>query len=407
MLRVRSSSSVGRRLRRVGLVLPVAALLCISLAPSRAQERKPGAKPRPAGGASWNPIYCCDMFPFPGGDDQQAIIYAGHVNLSCVPAPCRVRPYVPQPQAGGCAGTYPNPAFASEIAEATNPSITLSMNANFFSWAYPENIHELPCLNAIGLAVSEYKIISSPGEGINLQSGALPDSILFHDSGPAEIVRQPPSGYKPAADVRTAVSGILILDNGVDVSGGPHVEAAEVAWDIPQPRTAIGLNQAGNHLYFIAAVAGRAGDGVTLPELVKLFAGSGAYNVLNLDGAGSTSLNYFDADGDKQTMSPPDDRYPYPSQFFQYRPVPINLSFIANQPNAVRSLSLWGAAVPWDTTLSGETITSRGTYSFVNNSVLSLEATRSIELKPNSAVLTNKTGTSNNSPGYFRMKIKP
>src|SRR5262249_30471030 len=159
---------------------------------------------------------------------------------------------------------------------AAKPSLSLSMNANFFSWEQNKNIHDLPCLRAIGLAISEFNIISSPGEGINepkTGKKVLPDSILFYDSKPPGIVREPGREYEPPKEARTAVSGILIVDNGNDVSNTTRVQDANISSTSNAPRTAIGLNEDGSSLYFVIAIGDALPgyDGVTLPGLAKFF----------------------------------------------------------------------------------------------------------------------------------------
>ncbi|MER7049115.1 phosphodiester glycosidase family protein [Streptomyces jumonjinensis] len=96
--------------------------------------------------------------------------------------------------------------------------------------------------------------------------------------------------YRPRTDSgpvpRTAVGGreLLVVD-GVprDHDGGSNNTAA--------PRTAVGFSQDGRTMQ-IVTVDGRQADsgGVTLTELALMMRRAGAYNALNLDGGGSSTL---------------------------------------------------------------------------------------------------------------------
>ena len=85
-----------------------------------------------------------------------------------------------------------------------------------------------------------------------------------------------------SADVDLAVSGSQrLIVNGVQTSED-QVEAA---------RTAVGVSRDGTHVS-IVSIDGRAGDGrgMTVQELGRLMLDLDAYNAVNLDGGGSTTL---------------------------------------------------------------------------------------------------------------------
>ncbi|WP_261166966.1 phosphodiester glycosidase family protein [Microbacterium sp. Marseille-Q6965] len=86
----------------------------------------------------------------------------------------------------------------------------------------------------------------------------------------------------PSADVDLAVSGSqrLVIDGQKGTA--EQVEAA---------RTAVGVNRDGTEIY-IVAIDGRASDsrGQTIQELAQLMLDLGAYNAVNLDGGGSTTM---------------------------------------------------------------------------------------------------------------------
>ena len=84
-----------------------------------------------------------------------------------------------------------------------------------------------------------------------------------------------------------------IVRNGVSVAAasdsvegtGPKFSAAR------HPRSAVGISRGGDTLLFVV-VDGRQGSsvGMTLTELAHAMLGLGAWNALNLDGGGSTTL---------------------------------------------------------------------------------------------------------------------
>lgn len=85
---------------------------------------------------------------------------------------------------------------------------------------------------------------------------------------------------------RTAVGGrgVLVVDGKPqDWRGKPN--------NAPAPRTAVGFSKDGSTMH-ILTVDGRAAasDGVTLTELARMMRKLGAYNALNLDGGGSSTL---------------------------------------------------------------------------------------------------------------------
>lgn len=401
-------------------ILFLLTLLCSSAmlqeAPLHAQEHK--ATQSRATGRSPLKIFCCDRYDVVD-NGKNGYVFVGGVNLEL-----GVTPFVPTITPNNCSDLYPdypNPGFTSEAAAAADPTIALSMNANFFWWDHEhnKNVHDIPCHVAIGLAISEGKIISRPGEGIN-KTVVLPDSILFYynDKGytPPSIIPQPGRGYVvplgPPA-VRTAVSGILIVVDGLlDLKRATEakIEANENA-----PRTAIALNKPGNILYFAIAVGkGIPGyEGITLSGLADLLIKNyGVYTVLNLDGGGSSAFYYYCNDpldpNCFQLMSSPNDLFPPERTTRQYRPVPINLSFKdGERTNYPFNQKFLGTPVTGNIVFKGMTIEASGAYSFLNSSTLpstlTLEAKRQIILKPNTAVITNR----DNSSGSFRAMISP
>ena len=89
---------------------------------------------------------------------------------------------------------------------------------------------------------------------------------------------------RPFANLHHAISGTaMLISNGREVA--PDDDAAA-------PRTAVGLNGAGNTLYLVVVDGRQPGysEGVSLQELAGILAEFGAYNAMNLDGGGSSTL---------------------------------------------------------------------------------------------------------------------
>jgi Phosphodiester glycosidase len=64
-------------------------------------------------------------------------------------------------------------------------------------------------------------------------------------------------------------------------------------YDVADPRTAVGLTQAGTLI--LVVIEGRLPDsnGITLPALASLLDACGAHNAINLDGGGSSTITYM------------------------------------------------------------------------------------------------------------------
>ncbi|OEV13480.1 phosphodiester glycosidase family protein [Streptomyces nanshensis] len=92
------------------------------------------------------------------------------------------------------------------------------------------------------------------------------------------------NGGGPAPRTAVGGRGLLVVDGEPqDWEGKPNNEAA--------PRTAVGFSQDGSTMH-VLSVDGRqaASGGVTLTELARMMRQLGAYNALNLDGGGSSTL---------------------------------------------------------------------------------------------------------------------
>lgn len=103
---------------------------------------------------------------------------------------------------------------------------------------------------------------------------------------------------------RTVVGGrdVLVQDGEAqDWEGESNNEAA--------PRTAVGFSRDGQEMYILTVDGRQASSaGVTLTELATMMADLGAYNALNLDGGGSTTLLAREAgESDPELINSPSD----------------------------------------------------------------------------------------------------
>jgi hypothetical protein len=108
----------------------------------------------------------------------------------------------------------------------------------------------------------------------------------------------------PRGDLYNAISGDRIILAG----GEPDRDLPED--DLPQPRTAIGLDQEGKTLLILVADGRQPfySEGLTLQELAEVLAGYGMYTALNLDGGGSSTLAVEGWFGFANVLNAPIDR---------------------------------------------------------------------------------------------------
>lgn len=139
----------------------------------------------------------------------------------------------------------------------------------------------------IGLVVSDGWLFSYPRMG---QSNLWDPAMAFRADGSAYC------GYISGVTTeRLGVAGIgyengqigtLLVENGVNRGA-----TARVSPTVADPRTVAGVSADGRTL-ILAAIDGRTGasQGMTLPEAANLLLEFGAYNGVNLDGGGSTTM---------------------------------------------------------------------------------------------------------------------
>ncbi|GAA4456209.1 phosphodiester glycosidase family protein [Phytohabitans houttuyneae] len=120
------------------------------------------------------------------------------------------------------------------------------------------------------------------GTTVLLGRDAGADALAALEPGDAVDVSYAPRS-SDGGPLKAAVGGRQVL-----VKDGVPQDIGDVT---PEPRTAVGFSADGRRMYLLT-VDGRQADsrGVTLTELGRLMAELGAYNALNLDGGGSSTL---------------------------------------------------------------------------------------------------------------------
>lgn len=154
--------------------------------------------------------------------------------------------------------------------------LQVAINANLFSPCCAQGGKDLG-----GLALSRGEVVSPP---VRLGPG---DCVLAITRDNRAVITRSGPGFN-LADYWTAVAG-----SGIIVTRGRNVaERKETGADKAHPRTAVGLDDGGRHLFLLVIDGRRSGrsEGATLAELADWLLHLGAHEALNLDGGGSTTL---------------------------------------------------------------------------------------------------------------------
>jgi exopolysaccharide biosynthesis protein len=132
--------------------------------------------------------------------------------------------------------------------------------------------------NLVGIAVTDGELFSRP----HPRHGAF----VVSEDGAVRIL-PPPIDPARLSKARHVVGGFqLLLSDGRDVSRASiHVRGRH-------PRTAVGVSRDGRRVWLLVVDGRQRGfsEGVSLRELARMMASLGAYDALNLDGGGSTTL---------------------------------------------------------------------------------------------------------------------
>lgn len=171
----------------------------------------------------------------------------------------------------------------SEMEEVRGGPVVVAVNGDFFT---PQGI-------SVGTEVVEgvvSRVRNRPA--LAWRPGGLPWMGVPRPEGDSILVlgwRLPRSRPDGATLV---VGGFpLLLEDG-DRVGDLGVGALPSFSAARHPRTAVGLDRERRHLWLVVVDGRQPGysDGMTLPELARLFQGLGATEAVNLDGGGSTVM---------------------------------------------------------------------------------------------------------------------
>ena len=216
-------------------------------------------------------------------------------------------------------GTSGQTTFQTTPAFRTASNCKVAINANYFG-----NVNATTS-SVIGMCVTN-GVVVSPAR----QFGPLPDPVITFDVNRVATI----GNIASTVGVWDAVAGVgpsntdsdpgtLLVTDGVNTGA-----TARVTPSTREPRTAVGVNQAGTRLYMMV-IDGRQPTwsvGVTLSELGDLMLEKGVWRAINLDGGGSSAFSYLNDAGSIVNNKPSDG---------SARNVAVNLGIKLNPPAAV------------------------------------------------------------------------
>lgn len=195
-------------------------------------------------------------------------------------------------------GSLPEETIAQTTSKFLDRfDLQVAVNANFFA----------PCCNAIsepknliGLAISNGEIVS-PSDGIISENiGEVPNSLLITQDNQAEIASTNPNDDFTQTFTGVSAGPRLLLDGKILVDEIPPDDFSDL-----NPRTAVGISQDKQFL-ILTTIDGRQPDfseGATLYQTAQWLIRFGAYQGLNLDGGGSTTMVQEDRFGNPQVLN--------------------------------------------------------------------------------------------------------
>jgi hypothetical protein len=184
---------------------------------------------------------------------------------------------------------------ATTLEFAQRHKVQLAINASAFDPFRPRA--GLP-MDVVGLAAVDGRVYSEARD---------PFGAMFITRDSRVSLKGPPL---PLEDLWLVVPGFrLLLDDRRIVV---PADVADSDFGGVNPRTAVGVDREGRTLWIVVVDGRQAGvsEGITLVELACLFESLGAWDALNLDGGGSTTLVLQDAEGGHDVINTPVGRGP-------------------------------------------------------------------------------------------------
>lgn len=163
-------------------------------------------------------------------------------------------------------------------SQSSDKKLVAAINANTWSSYVSSDWNAPKDAVVTGLAFSEGALVS-PGHGT--------PSFLVNKERAAWIAPNSFAGGEDPDDLQTAVEGawhLHVLQEGSTIAGDTGLH----------PRTGIGVSQDGRYVYFLAVDGRQPGsDGVSTQELGSFLKWFGAWNGINMDGGGSTTMAWW------------------------------------------------------------------------------------------------------------------
>jgi hypothetical protein len=193
---------------------------------------------------------------------------------------------------GGSVPVSPETVSQTTSQFLTANELQVAVNANFYT----------PCcygagddvaMDLRGLAISNGNLVSPPEE---TAFGAEMALLLIDEDNHARLADSEPGDY---SGVFNAVAGAPLL-----LWEGENLGADDAGI---HPRTAVGLSEDDRYLFLLTIDGRQPGfsDGATLSETAEWLARLGAYDGLNLDGGGSTTMVMSDGMGGALLLNSP------------------------------------------------------------------------------------------------------
>jgi Phosphodiester glycosidase len=199
-------------------------------------------------------------------------------------------PLVAAPPTGSCSQAYYAPLLPT-YQWAQQADAFLALNGSFID---PEGEYKPGDCRLVFGPVKSNGVTVAPIT--TRPDGKGNPALLFAKDGAPSIKMATKTAVDPAYNVvsgqweagpQLGSNGSLLIENGV-IGSDPLPVPEEAA-----PRTAVGLTQNGILILVVIEGGPSGSNGTTLPYLAQLLKVCGAYNAINLDGGGSSTMTYL------------------------------------------------------------------------------------------------------------------